>query len=348
MVNSSIYRAASTSYQWLQMGRGLLQYLQRGQADQRAWHALLNLHCHTNGRATDMITKVMRRLSPPPRDVLPFDSLLGHFDTKSLDAISAQIRRDGFYVFENRIPESLCNAFYEACRHVEARTSRDPDANAPRAKFDPENPIGFVYDLPESEVWKIPSAQSLIADPIFVNLCQSYFQATPALKDLNVWWSPVRSGKGDSNSAQAFHFDYDPAPIWLKIFVYMTDVTPETGPHVYARGSHRNQQPRMKEMLSRGYVRISDEEITRTFGAENVLEITGQKGTVVAVDTLGYHKGKAPLIGPRLLAQFEFATPLFAKSVSDPVTIPATLDPKLEQMLKTYPWAFRRYRRGSA
>ncbi len=348
MATSTLRNTASIGWNGLRMLRGLFQYLRRGQADETAWHAMLNLHCRTNGLATDIMTGVMRRLSPPPRAIPPFDSLLGHFDATSLEKISAQIRRDGFYVFENRIPESLCDAFYESCRHIEARTSRDPGANSPRAKFDPENPVGFVYDLPEAEVWKAPSAQTLIADPIFVNLSQSYFQATPALKDLNVWWSAVRSGKGDSNSAQEFHFDYDPAPIWLKIFIYMTDVTPETGPHVYARGSHRNQQPRKKEMLSRGYVRISDDEIAQTFGPENVMEITGRKGTVVAVDTLGYHKGKAPLAGHRLLAQFEFATPLFAKSVSDPVTVPAQLEPALEQAMKTYPWAFRRYRRGSA
>jgi hypothetical protein len=187
----------------------------------------------------------------------------------------------------------------------------------------------------------------LIADPIFVNASQAYFQATPALKDFNVWWSPARNGKGDSHSAQAFHFDYDPAPIWLKFFVYMTDVTSETGPHVYARGSHRTQQPRMREMLSRGYVRISDEEIASTFGPENIVEIVGRKGTVVAVDTLGYHKGKAPQTGHRLLAQFEFATPLFAKAISDPVTIPNSLAQALEKTLQAYPWAFRRYRRSN-
>jgi hypothetical protein len=348
MSDVTFRHAASTGYQWLKTGRGLLQYLWCGQAGQTAWHALLNLHCRTNGRATDMMTGVMRRLCPPPRALQPFDSLLGHFDAAAMEDIAAQIARDGYYVFENRIPETLCDAFYEACRHIEARTSRDPYSKAPRAKFDPENPVGFVYDLPEAEVWKVPSAQAMIADPVFVNVSQAYFKATPALKDFNVWWSAPRGGKGDAHSAQAFHFDYDPAPIWLKFFVYITDVTAETGPHVYARGSHRNQQPRMREMLSRGYVRISDEEITQTFGPENVMEITGKKGTVVAVDTLGFHKGKAPRNGHRLLAQFEFATPLFAKSVSDPVTIPGRLDPALEQTMKTYPWAFRRYRRRSA
>jgi hypothetical protein len=273
--------------------------------------------------------------------------MLGHFESKDIEAIAAQIRRDGYYIFDNVIPATLCDEFAEATLHIDARTSRDPaDRGKPRVKFDPTNPIGYVYDLPESEIWKVPSGQKLIADPVFVNVAQAYFRAAPSLKDLNVWWSAVMGGIPDSNSAQMFHFDYDAAPIWLKFFIYITDVTAETGPHVYVRGSHRMQQPRMREMLSRGYVRISDEEIAQLFGVENVIELTGRKGTVIAVDTLGYHKGKAPQSGARLVAQLEFATPLFAKAVSEPIEIPQQIDPSLAAIMRSHVWAFRRYRQN--
>jgi hypothetical protein len=106
------------------------------------------------------------------------------------------------------------------------------------------------------------------------------------------------------------------------------------------------QQPRMREMLSRGYVRISDEEIAQLFGVENVIELTGRKGTVIAVDTLGYHKGKAPQSGARLVAQLEFATPLFAKAVSEPIEIPQQIDPSLAAIMRSHVWAFRRYRQN--
>lgn len=336
-----------TPVQLVKAGRGLVQFLRRGEADHAAWVAMLNLHCRSNGRWTDRLTGIMRRLSPPPAPLRPFDSLLGHFAPKDVEAIAAQIRRDGYYVFDAAMPATLCDAFAEATKDVEARTSRDPHSTQPSAKFDPANPVGYVYDLPEKDVWKIPSGQKIIADPIFLNVAQAYFEATPMMKELNVWWSAVMGGKPDSNSAQMFHFDYDAAPVWLKFFVYVTDVTDETGPHVFVRGSHRMQQPKMREMLSRGYVRISDEEIAQVFGQENVIELTGRKGTVIAVDTLGYHKGKAPQSGSRLVAQLEFATPLFAKTVSEPIAIPQQLDPALAATMQTYPWVFRRYRQGT-
>ena len=343
---ASLRQSFGTAWQLQKAGRGLLQFLRHGEADHAAWLAMLNLHCRTNGRWTDMLARIMRRLRPPVEPLRPFDSMLGHFEPNAVEAIAAQIRRDGYYVFDTAVPAALCDEFAEATKSIAARTSRDPASRQPSAKFDPANPVGHVYDLPESEIWKVPSGQKFIADPIFLNVAQAYFGAEPMLKDINVWWSAVMGGKPDSNSAQMFHFDYDAAPVWLKFFIYVTDVTLETGPHVFVRGSHRMQQPKMREMLSRGYVRISDDEIAQVFGPDNVIELTGRKGTVIAVDTLGYHKGKAPQSGCRLVAQLEFATPLFAKTVSEPMAVPAQLDPGLEKTIQAYPWTFRRYRRN--
>lgn len=340
----ALKRTLATGMDTLKAGNGILRFLRRGEADPSAWRSMLNLHCRTNGLSTDVITGVMRRLRPPVAPIKPFDSMLGHFDAASINSVAENIRRDGFHIFDTRIPASLCDEFAEATKTVEARTSRNPAEKKPPAKFDPNNPVGYVYDLPESQVWNLPVAQRLIADPIFINVTQAYCKTVPVVKDINVWWSAYLDGKADSNSAQMFHFDYDATPIWLKFFVYMTDVTTDTGPHVYVRGSHRMQQPRAKELFSRGYVRISDEDIARVYGAENVLELCGPKGTVIAVDTLGFHKGKALASGCRLVAQLELSTPLFGKAISEPIKIPRHLDPLLTETMATYPWAFERYK----
>lgn len=348
MRKSLLRRKIGAALQMAKAWRGIAQFLCRGEADHAAWLAMLNLHCRTNGRWTDQMTAIMRRLRPPPAPLRSFESLLGHFEPTDVKAITDHLRRDGYYVFEPRIPGQLCDVFAQATMDIEARTNRTEGFRHQRAKFDPANPVGYVYDLPEQEVWKVPSAQKILADPLFLNVAQEYFGAVPTLKDFNVWWSAVKGGKPDSDSAQMFHFDYDAMPIWLKFFVYVTDVTTDTGPHVYVRGSHRMQQERMREILSRGYVRISDEEIVSTFGPENVIELTGRKGTVIAVDTLGYHKGKPPISGCRLVAQLEFSTPIFAKEVSAPIQIPQKLEPELDRTMADYPWAYRRYHKVTA
>ena len=57
--------------------------------------------------------------------------------------------------------------------------------------------------------------------------------------------------------------------------------------------------------------RIPDEEIVREYGQEAIVEITGKRGTLLAVDTRGFHKGKALESGDRLLFQVEYTNSLF-------------------------------------
>ncbi len=90
------------------------------------------------------------------------------------------------------------------------------------------------------------------------------------------------------------------------LFVYLTDVDTDNGPHCFVRGSHRTKPGRL---LSDG--RKSDEQILATYSPEDVVEITGGRGTIIAADTRGFHKGKDLVRGERLILQFEFATSMF-------------------------------------
>src|SRR5262249_4996452 len=155
--------------------------------------------------------------------------------------------------------------------------------------------------------------QRIIGDPVFVNVSQAYIGAETALKNVSMWWSAALDGKPDLEdyAAQQFHFDYDPAPKWLKFFIYLTDVDSQSGPHIFVRGSHRCRHPKLRDIFARGYFRIADDEIEGVFGKDHIMELAGPRGTVRAVDTLGFHKGKPPQRGNRLVTQLEFATPLF-------------------------------------
>jgi len=325
-------------------GLGMARYLFVGEADHRAWRSFLGLHCNTNGLSTEILARAMRRLRPPRRPIEPFRSMFGDFDSAKIGAIADQIRRDGYHVFETRLPAALCDQIADAAKAIEARAGRNPDGEAVTvmAKFDPDHPIAYVYDVPEDKVCRIRGYQQIMADPIFVNVSQAYFGASPALKNVNLWWSAVIDGKPDSHAAQLFHFDFDAAPRWLKFFVYLSDVSSETGPHVYVRGSHR-RQAKTRDLLARGYVRIDDDEIASVFGRDNIVELSGLKGTVLAVDTMGFHKGKPPSSGYRLLAQLEYAIPLFVASKSSPQPIPPDAYPGLLEARKSYPWAFARF-----
>jgi len=107
-------------------------------------------------------------------------------------------------------------------------------------------------------------------------------------------------------------------PQFLKIFVYLTDVTGDTGPHCYIRGSHRS---RADALWRDG--RHADTEILSHYPAGDEVEITAPRGTMIAVDTSGFHKGKPLARGHRLILQLEYTTALFG-TVYQRLQVPPT------------------------
>jgi hypothetical protein len=320
----------------------LVRFLRGKELGSEHWSALLDLHCMTNGRSTEIVAAVMRLVRPPRMRLKPFQSLLGNFKPQDVKYVAENIRRDGYFVFENKIPSDVCDGIVEAACRLEGRAGRKADGKM--AVFDPVNPLGHVYDIPERESLKVPWVQKLVSDPIFVNVAQAYFRSQPAIMSSLLWWSPVMDGNPDSDAAQLFHFDFDPAPIWIKFFVYLTDVTATSGPHVFVRGSHTRQLATSAGLLARHYVRIPDDEIEDAYGKENVVELTGKRGTVIAVDTSGFHKGKPPLSDHRLLAQIVVSTPLFIGLNAGTVPLPTNITPEFSKVVETMPWAYERYK----
>ncbi|MEL7145953.1 MAG: hypothetical protein AAFO69_06265, partial [Bacteroidota bacterium] len=56
-------------------------------------------------------------------------------------------------------------------------------------------------------------------------------------------------------------------------------------------------------------------DILACYEPSEVIEILGSKGTIVAVDTSGFHKGKPPVSRDRLIVQIEFTNSFFGQKV---------------------------------
>jgi len=328
----------------LRLANALLRYHRGIEPSHRDWLRFLRLHCLTNGASTYLARRAMAKLRPAPALPEAFQSLFGHFDANRVAEAAQTIRDQGYYVFPGQVPAEICDEIAVGVRNYSGWSWRDGAGIHRLASFDPEALTAPRYELPESEIWKIKGYQRIVADPLFIHLSRAYFGSQAMLKELGLWWSPgLGANRPDSNAAQMFHFDYDAAPVWLKYFVYLNDVGSHNGPHVFVRGSHRLGQEKSRSIIARGYERVSDEEIEQTYGRDNVLEMTGPKGTVFAVDTMGFHKGKLPVSGYRLLAQLEFAAPLFVPVKSNPLSFPADAIPSLLAARTAHPDAFARF-----
>ena len=123
---------------------------------------------------------------------------------------------------------------------------------------------------------------------------------------------------------------------FLKFFMYLTDVDSLTGTHVYVKGSHR----RIPWSL-RADGRMTDSAVKEAGLWDNVTELHGLAGTIMAVDTIGLHKGKTPINSDRLALENEFSTSLFGMDYET-----THFDPT-EIVRKRYvemPWVLQRYR----
>jgi hypothetical protein len=227
--------------------------------------------------------------------------VLGELDRERLDRIVRDLRRDGFHVFPDLADPGALAGLDALFDRLPRYASLD-DWSSERVAFDPDDVVSGRYLLEQSDLVNTPVVQQLFSDPSIVTIADGYLRCDSFQTDVGMWESVVAGPATRSASSQLFHSDRDHLQ-FVKFFVYLTDVTTETGPHVYVRGSHR----RRPEALRRD-IRFGDHEIAEYYPASDIVEIVGPRGTIIAADTSGLHKGKPPGAGIRRIFELEFAS----------------------------------------
>ena len=154
-----------------------------------------------------------------------------------------------------------------------------------------------------------------------------------------MWWSaPFKSNeeKVRSKAAQLYHFDMDRIK-FIKFFFYLSDVNTHNGPHCYIKSSHKNIP-----ISLRRDGRFSDKEIFSEYPENYLVEITGQKGSILAVDTRGFHKGKPVEQGERLLLLIEFTNSLFGKTYNK-IDLRNIISNETRETLAQFPHTYQRF-----
>jgi hypothetical protein len=150
----------------------------------------------------------------------------------------------------------------------------------------------IAHHLPE-DVLRAPHLMALANDPRILGIVSEFLGCKPTIGYLAAWWS-YHTDMG-AQQAEFFHRDVDDWK-FVKLFVYLTDVGPNSGPHVYVQNSAN-----CKKLTK--IRRFTDEEVRSTFGPENLLVMTAKAGQGFLEDTFGIHKGQPVVNGTRLIFQ---------------------------------------------
>lgn len=307
-----------------------------GRTPWASYFAFRQLYFQTRGAHNQKQVEALRRAAPPIA-LDSCDGVLGSGPSwqEELPGIAAALRRDGYHVFERKLARSHCEELRQLSLTLPARLTPRTATTPERALFDAQRPLAARYDFEERQYLAHPVVQHLLGDQSLIALAQAYFGAVP-INDLMAFWWSAPQPTASSEAAQLFHYDLDRQK-FLKFFFYLTDVGPDNGPHCYVRGSHVHKPPRFYADR-----RFSDEEVAQAFPADDIREVHGPAGTIVAGDTLCLHKGKPLVSGARLIFQVEFTLSLFGQTYE---TLPVGGQmPLLRERTARYPLVYSRFK----
>ena len=198
------------------------------------------------------------------------------------------------------------------------------DSTSPRFTYENKPENLNVANYFDQDVINAPYLLQIANHPSIIRLIQAYLGVMPTIEVAECWWSFASADA--PKQAQLFHGDYHGGK-FVKLFVYLTDVDGDSGPHTYVKMSHRKstineklESLKLADLAKYNVVVkklgqrdknnrfIESDVFGELFGKDKVVDITGQKGTCFIEDTSGIHRGLKPRARDRLVFQVTYTS----------------------------------------
>lgn len=285
---------------------GFETFTKTGQTPHESYMAMVDLFCSTDGKFLEDYNKKIIANFPAKPVNEPLSGVLGTLNTSDFSSINSTLNKDGYANFNKKLSPQIVEKIRDYALKNPTKTA--PKYDTP-VIYNPEQPISEIYRFDMQDLINNKEIQDLIMDPVLINIARNYLGCEPIFDFPAMWWTTSFLKQASEEAAQLYHFDLDRIK-WLKIFIYLTDVTEDNGPHRFIRASHiPGNKP--KDILKRGYARIPDEDLMKYYKAEDFVVYYGEAGAMFAGDTKCWHKGTPLKKGNRLVLEFEYTSSLF-------------------------------------
>lgn len=249
------------------------------------------LHDRTNGSFDKIYLKAAELLMPKVK--LPAPS---YFSQAEIADVAADIERDGYKILPYRmtleqIEEIKAFAFSTKAHGIDLNKMVDvsPERNdAGEAR----------YSWWMQDVVKIPAVQKMILEGPYCAIAQEYLGCRPILAMVHLF---IDRPSDRPDGSYTYHYDNE-GPAFLKFFFFLTDVRVGTGAHYYIAGSQHNTKP--ASVARSGF--YSEDQLFSVYPRDAEKIMQGPPGTILAEDTMGFHRGSSVKQDYRLMMQFEF------------------------------------------
>lgn len=190
--------------------------------------------------------------------------------------------------------------------------------------IDQPHPLCHTAVFSDEVTLNCPHVLDTVNNPLVLQTVGELFGCKPTISNVSMWWS--LPGHAKAEHAELFHRDVDDW-LFIKLFIYITDVDAGSGPHVFVRGSQNS--PKLARIG-----RYTDEEVAHEFGRDNVLSLTAPAGTSFLENTYGMHKGQLPHTNRRLLLQAQYSLRPISILQYKPLKVQArnALDPYINRL----------------
>ena len=226
----------------------------------------------------------------------------------------ATLEKNGYAISSNKLTAKL--PMDELQFQSKDKTSQPLSGKTLLEAMEKDNPdklAGTYWLKDQNTAAQMPEFARIAFDPYILSVVSGYLGCTPIHVQTNLWFS--FAGEQDyktlSRNAQFFHQDKEFVK-FIKVFIYLNDVTTENGPHCYIKGSH------IDELNQHGIpysTRLPDEQVLNIYGEDKLRIVEGKAGTIIFGDTVAAHKGLPLKKGSRLMLQLEYAASLYMSPV---------------------------------
>lgn len=212
-------------------------------------------------------------------------------DAKS-EIMVAELRTRGFSLLPYTIDAATIKSIKKQLQDLPCYDIRDPKVvtiGVENSKL-ANKKMRFL----SNEIANVAEVLDIANNRTLIQTISSYLGCMPTITSIECWWSGAQTNETKTFfKDDLYHRDAEDFK-FIKLFVYLTDVDFDSGPHMFIPETHLSDF-----LVRRGT--IEDEEIEKFYPNHSPLVITGKAGTAFLEDTWGIHRATPLQKGCRLM-----------------------------------------------